>query len=177
MYPYCEKASSLPLNDLDRIYHDTVYGFPTSSDDKLFERLVMEIQQAGLSWTTILRKQAGLKEVFAEFSLQAVASFSDQKIKRILKDPRTIRNRRKTYAIRENAKRISILQDTFGSFKQWLDLHHQATPEEWVRLFSNTFTFTGPIITKEFLMSTNYLPGAHSPDCPIAINLQTSKWG
>ena len=85
----------------------------------------------------------------------------------MLNDAGIIRNRLKVNAAIENAKAILSIQKEHGSFKKWLDLHHPKTKEEWVKLFKNTFRFTGGEIVNEFLMSAGYLPGAHDEDCPV----------
>jgi DNA-3-methyladenine glycosylase I len=85
----------------------------------------------------------------------------------LLNDAGIIRNRLKVNAAIENARRIQALRAEYGSFKGWLDAHHPQTLENWVKLFKRTFVFTGGEIVNEFLMSTGYLPGAHSADCPI----------
>jgi DNA-3-methyladenine glycosylase I len=82
-------------------------------------------------------------------------------------DPGIIRNRLKINAAIVNAQKILELKKEYGSFKGWLDAHHPKTKEEWVKIFKKTFKFIGGEIVNEFLMSTAYLPGAHTPDCPI----------
>jgi DNA-3-methyladenine glycosylase I len=88
-------------------------------------------------------------------------------IERLLNDSGIIRNKLKVGATIYNAQKILELQKEFGSFKNWLDQNHPKTKEEWVKLFKKTFKFTGGEITNEFLVSTGYLKGAHTPDCPI----------
>jgi DNA-3-methyladenine glycosylase I len=148
-------------------YHDLEYGFPLRGDDLLFERLVLEINQAGLSWLTILKKREGFRRAYDGFRLDRVASYGDAERSRLLADAGIIRNRLKVDAAIENAKRILALRDSHGSFADWLDAHHPRERPEWIRLFKKTFRFTGGEITGEFLMSTGYLPGAHHPDCPV----------
>lgn len=168
---YCDFVQSLPPSDLHRIYHDTAYGFPIESDDELFERLVLEINQAGLSWSTILKKQQQFKRAFDGFSISKVATYGERERKRLLSDAGIIRNRLKIDAAIYNANVILSLQKAFGSFKHWLDRHTDFTKEEWVKLFKKTFHFTGGEIVSEFLMSTGYLPGAHHSGCPISHKL------
>lgn len=148
-------------------YHDREYGFPVHDDDRLFERLVLEINQAGLSWLTILKKQEAFRSSFDGFEIDRVARFDARKRARLLKNPGIIRNRLKIDAAIENAKRIRALQKSHGSFEAWLDAHHPRTKDEWVKLFRKTFVFTGGEITGSFLLSTGYLPGAHQADCPV----------
>ncbi len=158
-----------------KIYHDTQYGFPIDDDDELFCRLVLEINQAGLSWTTILNKQEGFRKAYHNFSIKKVAAFKEKDIERLMNDAAIIRNRLKINAAIQNAKTIRLLQKQFGSFKNWLAQHHPKTKEEWTKLFKNTFTFTGGEIVNEFMVSTGYLPGAHDINCPVYKNVLTSK--
>jgi DNA-3-methyladenine glycosylase I len=133
----------------------------------LFERLILEINQAGLSWLTILKKRSAFRAAFADFEVDRVAAFGPADIDRLLADSGIIRNRLKIEATTENARRIQALRQSHGSFAGWLETHHPRSPEEWTRLFRQTFRFTGGEIVNEFLMSLGYLPGAHEPDCPV----------
>jgi DNA-3-methyladenine glycosylase I len=148
-------------------YHDQQYGFPIDDDNELFCRLVMEINQAGLSWETILKKEEGFREAYHNFNIKKVAGYKETDRERLMADAGIIRNRLKINAAIENAKTILQLQKDFGSFGKWLGHHHPKTKDEWVKLFKNTFRFTGGEIVNEFLMSIGILPGAHSDDCPI----------
>lgn len=161
---YCDAA---PGHEFHGPYHDTEYGFPIRDDNRLFERLVLEINQAGLSWVTILKKKDAFHAAFDGFVIDRVARFDARKRARLLENAGIIRNRQKIEAAVENAKRIRALQRSHGSFAEWLDAHHPRTKEEWVKLFKKTFVFTGGEITGEFLLSTGYLPGAHQADCPV----------
>lgn len=161
---YCRLAPGHPVHGL---YHDREYGFPSSDEKVLFERLILEINQAGLSWLTILRKRTAFRAGFAEFDVDRVAAFGEADIARLLADTGIVRNRLKIEATTENARRIQALRRSHGSFAGWLDAHHPRTPDEWTRLFRRTFRFTGGQIVNEFLMSIGYLPGAHAPDCPV----------
>lgn len=164
---YCQAIASLDSRDINRIYHDTKYGFPIESDDELFERLVLEINQAGLSWSTILKKQESFKVAYSQFSIEKVANYTDSDIQRLLDDPGIIRNRLKIDATIHNAKVILSLKNEHGTFKHWLDKQGNRTKESWTQLFKGTFKFTGGEITKEFLLSTGYLPGSHEKNCPV----------
>ena len=164
---YCEFVRSGKAHLVHLHYHNQVYGFPVESDDALFERLVLELNQAGLSWETILKKQEGFRAAYDGFSVARVAAYGDEDIARLLADPGIIRNRLKVRAAITNAQRIQVLQACHGSFKAWLDAHHPLEKAAWVTLFRKTFTFVGGEIVGEFLMSCGYLPGAHDPDCPI----------
>jgi DNA-3-methyladenine glycosylase I len=135
-------------------------------DDALFERLVLEINQAGLSWLTILNKREGFRRAYDGFALETVAAYGDADRVRLLADAGIIRNRLKVNAAVENAGRILRLQGEHGSFAAWLDAHHPLPRAEWRKLFKRTFVFTGGEIVGEFLLSTGYLPGAHRESCP-----------
>lgn len=152
---------------LHKAYHDTLYGFPIADDNELFCRLVMEINQAGLSWETILKKEAGFRKAYHQFHIKKVAAYKEADRERLLADPGIIRNRLKVDAAIANANAILELQKEYGSFQQWLASHHPKTKEEWVKLFKKTFRFTGGEIVNEFLMSIGYLPGAHDPACKV----------
>ncbi len=169
MTTYCEASIGHPYHEP---YHDEEYGFPINDDNLLFERLILEINQAGLSWLTILKKKEGFRAAFKNFDVKNVASFSEKDRARLLSDPSIIRNRLKVNAAIENAKTILELQKQFGSFHSWLNHHHPLPKEDWVKLFKKTFKFTGGEITGEFLMSTGYLEGAHHKDCPIYKKIQ-----
>ena len=162
---YCDVAPGHPFHGP---YHDTEYGFPVAADDLLFERLVLEINQAGLSWLTVLRKRDAFRRAFDGFDIERVAEYGAEDRERLLADAGIIRNRLKVDAAIENARRIVAMRDEYGSFKGWLDHHHPLDLEAWTKLFRRTFRFTGGEIVGEFLMSTGYLPGAHRADCPVA---------
>ncbi|MEA5406046.1 DNA-3-methyladenine glycosylase I [Arcicella sp. DC2W] len=152
---------------LHKAYHDKLYGFPIDDDNELFCRLVLEINQAGLSWETVLKKEVSFRKAYDNFNIEAVAAYTEADRERLLADAGIIRNRLKVNAAIENAKTILVLQKEHGSFKQWLNFHHPKTKEEWIKLFKKTFKFTGGEIVNEFLMSTGYLLGAHDENCII----------
>jgi len=164
---YCEAVLTMDKNNLHRIYHDQFYGFPIEDDDELFGRLILEINQAGLSWSTILNKQENFRKAYKNFNIKKIASFKEKDFERLMNDAGIIRNRLKINAAIENAKTILQLQKEYGSFKKWIEHHHPKTKEEWVKIFKSTFKFTGGEIVNEFLMSTGYLPGAHIEKCSI----------
>ncbi len=158
---YCDFAPGHPFHGP---YHDHEYGFPIAGDDGLFERLVLEINQAGLSWLTILKKREAFRAAFDDFDVARVARFTAKRRERLLRDVGIIRNRLKIDAAIENARRIKAMP---RSFAEWLDEHHPRSKDEWVKLFKKTFVFTGGEITGSFLMSIGYLPGAHEEWCPV----------
>lgn len=167
MTSYCDYCNSHPEDTFNKNYHDTQYGFPLKDDNLLFERLILEINQAGLSWITILRKGENFRQAYHNFEIAKVARYGEKDIERLLNDAGIIRNRLKINAAIVNAQRIMQLQKECGSFRNWLDAHHPLKKDEWTKLFKRNFVFTGGEIVNEFLMSTGYLPGAHIPDCPI----------
>lgn len=167
MASYCEYVRAHPGDVLHKDYHDRQYGFPLADDAALFERLVLEINQAGLSWTLILKRKDEFQRAYEGFDVDRLAAYGEADVARLLGDAGVIRNRLKVRAAVENAHRIQGLRGEFGSFRGWLDAHHPRPLEEWTKLFKKTFVFTGGEIVKEFLLSTGYLPGAHEADCPV----------
>jgi DNA-3-methyladenine glycosylase I len=161
---YCDVA---PGHEWHGPYHDNEYGFPLDDDAELFERLVLEINQAGLSWLTILRKRDAFRRAYHGFDPVVVAAYGARDRRRLLADGGIIRNRLKVEAAIANAARILELRESHGSFAAWLSAHHPRPKEEWVKLFKGTFRFTGGEIVGEFLMSIGYLQGAHTADCPV----------
>jgi DNA-3-methyladenine glycosylase I len=169
---YCEVAPGHPFHGP---YHDNEYGFPLESDAELLERLALEINQAGLSWLTILKKRDALRHAFEGFDVDRVAAYGEADEDRLLADSSIIRNRGKIRAVIENARRVQALGASHGSFAAWLEAHHPRPREEWVGLFKTTFVFTGGEITTEFLTSVGYLPGAHHRDCPVFARIAQLK--
>lgn len=164
---YCAFVATLDDNDLHKIYHDTQYGFPIEDDNELFGRLILEINQAGLSWTTILKKQHTFRLAYDNFEIKKIAEYTQSDINRLLMDEGIIRNRLKINASIYNAQAILKIQQEHTSFKNWLDNQPKMELKDWVKLFKKHFKFVGGEITNEFLMSTGYLPGSHIQDCPI----------
>jgi DNA-3-methyladenine glycosylase I len=166
---YCEFISKIKKEEVSvhKEYHDKQYGFPILDDNELFCRLILEINQAGLSWTTILNKQENFRKAFHNFEIKKVAAYGGKDIARLLNDAGIIRNRLKVNAAVENAKTILQIQKEAGSFKAWLDNHHPKSKDEWTKLFKKTFKFTGGEIVNEFLVSSGYLQGAHDERCPV----------
>jgi DNA-3-methyladenine glycosylase I len=161
---YCAAAPGHPFHGP---YHDAEYGFPSRDDAVLFERLVLEINQAGLSWLTILKKRDAFRAAFASWDVDRVAEFGPEDVDRLLGDAGIIRNRLKIAAAIRNAQAVQAVRRSHGSFAAWIDAHHPRPKEEWIKLFRRQFAFMGGEIVGEFLMSLGYLPGAHVPDCPV----------
>ncbi|MFC6839087.1 DNA-3-methyladenine glycosylase I [Xanthomonas theicola] len=163
MTTYCDSAPGHPLHGP---YHDDEYGVPLRGERELFERLLLEINQAGLSWELMLKKRAGFRAAYAGFDVDTVADYGQADVRRLLADPGIVRNRRKVQAAIHNAQVIRGLRQSHGSFAAWLDAHHPRDKPDWIKLFKRTFRFTGGEITGQFLMSLGYLRGAHLEDCP-----------
>jgi DNA-3-methyladenine glycosylase I len=172
---YCDYVNSHPEDEYNKRYHDTEYGFPIEDDNLLFERLILEINQAGLSWITILKKAENFRRAYNGFKIEKIARYGEKDRARLLDDVGIIRNRLKVNAAIVNAQKILELKKDYGSFKGWLDAHHPLSPEEWTKLFKRTFIFTGGEIVREFLLSTGYLQGAHVEDCPIYKHVLAKK--
>ena len=169
-HPYCAYVATITDKDnVDKKYHDNHYGVPIHDDNELFCRLVMEINQAGLSWRTILMKEEGFRKAYHNFSIAKVAKYSHKDIDRLMGDASIIRNRLKINAAVNNAQKIKELQKNYGSFRNWLDMEAKELKHDkvaWVKLFKKNFTFVGGEIVGEFLMSIDMLPGSHGKECP-----------
>ena len=183
---YCRVAVADPVH---RAYHDEEYGFPVADDRVLFERLSLEIFQAGLSWRLVLMKRAAFGRAFAGFDVGRVAAFDDADVHRLLADPAIIRNRRKIEAVIANARVLvglsgdgcrdggsgDVVGDRRWNFAGWLAARHPRTEGEWLTLFRRTFRFMGPEVVREFLLSTGYLAGAHDADCPVQARILAAR--
>ncbi|MFN8239935.1 MAG: DNA-3-methyladenine glycosylase I [Bacteroidales bacterium] len=167
---YCEYLKSIDGEKLalHKEYHDNHYGFPIDDDNELFGRLILEINQAGLNWLLILKKQNDFRRAFENYDIVKVAAYGPEDVDRLLNDKGIIRNKLKIKAAIMNANIILDLKKEHGSFRNWLKKNSETCYdlEAWKKIFKKTFTFTGGEIVNEFLMSIGYLPGAHSADCP-----------
>ena len=172
MSTYCRIAPGHPIHGP---YHDAEYGFPQRDETVLFERLGLEIFQAGLSWELILKRRKGLVAAFAGFEVDRVAAFGAPEVERLLADPAIIRNRAKVEAMIANARIVQGLRHSAGGFAAWLDANHPLELAAWVKLFRGRFRFTGPEVVREFLLSTGYLPGAHAEDCPVFARIAAAR--
>ncbi len=161
---YCEQPNA---KEVHKEYHRLWYGFPLDDDNELFGRLILEINQAGLSWETILNKADNFRAAFSNYDIQAIANYTEVDRERLLSDAGIIRNKLKVNAVIYNAQQVLDLQKEYGSFQAWLDTNHPKSREEWTQLFKKTFKFVGGEIVNEFLMSTSYLSGAHEENCPV----------
>src|SRR5882724_6781784 len=120
---YCSAIEHMSADKkaIHKPYHDDQYGFPIHDDNELFCRLVLEINQAGLSWETILKKATTFRKAYQNFNIKKVAAYTEKDRERLLADPGIIRNRLKVNAAIENAKTILQLQKEYGSFEKWLE--------------------------------------------------------
>lgn len=175
---YCEYCEKPEAKEIHKKYHDLYYGFLIEDDNELFGRLIMEINQAGLSWETILNKEQNFRDAYSNFTIEEVAQYDERERERLLSDAGIIRNKLKVNAAIHNAQQIVQLKQKFGSFSNWLNENHPLTREEWTKLFKKTFKFVGGEIVNEFLMSTGYLPGAHIESCSVFAEVLKSnpKW-
>lgn len=172
---YCQYVNTLPLENVHRQYHDHQYGFKIDNDDELFGRLILEINQAGLSWTTILNKKENFKKAYSNFNIHKIASYSSFEIDQLLSNKGIVRNKLKVKAVVFNAQKVIEIQNEFGSFYKWLKSNKNNDLTDWIILFKETFKFTGGEITKEFLMSTGLVAGAHIKSCPIYSLIENKK--
>lgn len=172
MSGYCDVA---PGHEWHGPYHEKEYGFPITGDAELFERLVLEMNQAGLSWLTILKKRAAFREAYHGFDPAIVARYGAKDVRRLMGDAGIIRNRLKIEAAVSNAKTLLQIRESHGSFHRWLLAHHPRQKAEWVKLFKQTFRFTGGEIVGEFLLSTGWISGAHHEQCPVYAKVLKKK--
>ncbi|MDB2614382.1 DNA-3-methyladenine glycosylase I [Chlamydiales bacterium] len=123
-------------------YHDNEWGVPIHDDRTLFEMLILEGAQSGLSWETILKRREGYREAFYQFSPKTVASMSDDELEELLKDPKIIRNRLKVFSTRLNAQIFLKIQEEFGTFDQylWRFVDHKQIVNRWKSFDEATVT-------------------------------------
>lgn len=114
------KRCTWATNDLNIVYHDAEWGVPVHDDRLLFEFMILEGAQAGLSWDTVLRKREAYREAFAGFDPAKVARFSDAKLEKLMLNEGIIRNRLKIWSARSNAKAFLAVQKEFGSFDKYI---------------------------------------------------------
>lgn len=178
---YCDYVDNMKdseIKQLNKIYHDTQYGFPIHDDNELFGRLILEINQAGLSWNTILSKQDNFRKAYDRYDIVRIANYGESERERLLSNSGIIRNKLKIDAVIYNAKVVTNLIKEHGSFENWLNNNHPRSKDEWVKLFKKHFKFVGGEIVGEFLTSIGYLKGAHKENCPIYAKIfkANPKW-
>ena len=178
--PWCENTS---LGKLYTDYHDREWGVPVHDDRTLFEFLILEGAQAGLSWSTILNKRKNYRAAFAEFDVAKVAKFTDKKISALLLDPGIVRNRLKVQSAVTNAKAVLSVQKEFGSFDAYIWAFVGGKPKinRWasmkevpaktaesdamsVDLKKRGFKFVGSTICYAFMQATGMV-NDHLVDC------------
>jgi len=164
-------------------YHDTEWGMPQHNDQKLFEFLILEGAQAGLSWITILKRRAGYRAAFSNFNAEKVSKYSEKHVKKLLNDESIIRNKLKINSAINNAKQFLKIQTEFGSFDKylWGFVNHKPIKNKFKKLselpasteisekLSNDlkkrgFSFVGPTICYA-LMQAIGMVNDHTVDC------------
>ena len=144
-------------------YHDHEYGKIITDDNKLFEKLSLEVFQAGLSWRTILAKRDFFREVFFDFNIDTVAGLSDEYLESLLGDSKIVRNRKKIFAARHNARATQSIIATGQTFFQFV--YGFCDHKKLCASLKNAgFTFIGSTIVESFMQSIGILP-AHEPAC------------
>lgn len=175
MNSYCARVAKIKdKDDVEKVYHDYHYGARIEDDNELFGIFLMEINQAGLSWRTILLKEKGFWKAYHNFNIKKIAGYKEKDIARLLNDISIIRNKLKVGAAIHNAQAVVKIQKEYGSFRQWLDVHAKEMKydkDAWLRLFKKHFKFVGKEIISEFLMSINMIPGAHDKKCKAYRNV------
>lgn len=172
-------------SDLELVYHDEQWGFPLLDDDLLFEMLILETMQAGLSWTTILNKRAGMKLAYDNFDPKIIREYDDEKISELLNNELVIRNKLKVNATVSNAKAFLEIVEEYGSFSHFIWSYVDHTP---IQTTANTmsevpnftplaekiskdlkkkgFKFIGPTTVYAFMQSIGMV-NDHLISCPI----------
>jgi len=173
---YCDIAKG---HQFHGPYHDSEYGFPVEDESLLFERLTLEIFQAGLSWLIVLKKRQALNIAFKNFDVDSVARFNQGDIDKLKNDKTIIRNKLKIESTIYNANSILSIRQSHETFAKWLFELSPLSKEEWCRVFKKKFKFIGGEIVGEFLMSIGYLKGAHHEKCPIykKVKVLNPEWG
>ena len=161
-------------------YHDDEWGVPVRDDRLLFEQLILEGAQAGLSWITVLKKREHYRKAFANFDVRKVARFNDKQVDTLMKNPGVIRHRGKLESVALNARAFLEMQQEFGSFSKWLWAHvddkplvrrshtHQATSPLAEKISKDlkkrSMKFVGPTIIQAYLQAVGVLD-EHLPGC------------
>jgi DNA-3-methyladenine glycosylase I len=145
-------------------YHDEEWGEPPLDEAGWFERLSLEVFQAGLSWRTVLAKREGFRHAFHDFEPKLVAAFTGKDVAGILRDPGIVRNRAKVLATIDNAKTVLALSDEHGSFANWVAAQPDGLDEQQ-RIYRQTFQFTGPQVVEAFLQSVGRIEVPHELGC------------
>lgn len=181
----CKTKCEWALGHFDEYekYHDDEWGVPTRDDQVHFEFMILESAQAGLSWSTVLKKREGYKEAFANFDVNKVASFGEMQIETLIANPAIIRNQQKIRAAVNNAQRFLEVQQEFGSFSSyiWSFVKNQTIIGHWsskdqvpattaesdalsADLKKRGFKFVGSTIMYAHMQATG-LVNDHTTDC------------
>jgi len=186
----------VPAGDaLYAAYHDEEWGLPSRDDRHLFEMLVLEGAQAGLSWSTILRKRDGYRRAFAGFEADRVARFGDADVARLMTDPGIVRNRLKIESALANARATLAMRDEFGSLAEyvWSFVGGAPIQNRWrtiTEVPSETaeskamsrdmkrrgFRFVGPTVCYAFMQAVG-LVNDHTVDCDRYLEVQAEPFG
>ncbi|WP_273853736.1 DNA-3-methyladenine glycosylase I [Guptibacillus spartinae] len=169
--------------EIYKAYHDQEWGVPVRDDQKLFEMLILEGAQAGLSWITILKRRENYREAFDQFNVQKVAAYGEDKIQELLLNKGIIRNKLKVRGTVKNAKAFLKVQEEFGSFSSYIWAFTENTPvlNNWKSieevpaeselskkiskdLKKRGFTFVGPVILYSFMQAVGIV-NDHTIDC------------
>ncbi|AZL86879.1 DNA-3-methyladenine glycosylase I [Aliivibrio salmonicida] len=172
------------VSDLDREYHDNEWGVPVHSDQQLFESLILEGAQAGLSWSTILKKREGYRLLFDGFDVQKIVKYDQDKVDALMLDARIVRHRLKINSVITNAQAFIKIQQEFGSFSDYLWSYVDGKPmiNKWETmadvpvttelsdklskdLKKRGFKFIGSTICYAFLQATGVIDD-HLVSCP-----------
>lgn len=146
-------------------YHDKEWGRPLRDDNKLFELLTLEIFQAGLSWNIVIKKRDAFNKAFYNFDIDKVSKFTKKDFDRLVNDASIIRNKQKITATIQNAKITKKIQKDHKTFYNFLKKLPDNNLPELQKVFRQTFKFTGPEITKMFVMAIGKIPPEHDKDC------------
>lgn len=168
---------------LYEVYHDQEWGVPLSDDNQLFEFLILETFQAGLSWITILRKRENFRKAFDGFDFELIANYSEAKIQELIQDPGIIRNKLKIHAAIDNAKAFIVLREEFGTFSKyvWSFVDNKPVQNYWQShkevpdstptsislskdLKRQGFKFIGPTVIYAHMQATGMV-NDHTQDC------------
>ncbi|WP_394175839.1 DNA-3-methyladenine glycosylase I [Guptibacillus hwajinpoensis] len=169
--------------EIYNVYHDQEWGIPVCDDQKLFEMLILEGAQAGLSWITILKRRENYREAFDEFNVEKVASYDEDKVQQLLSNEGIIRNKLKVRGTVKNAKAFLTIQKEFGSFSSYIWAFTEGTPiiNNWQStdevpaetelskkiskdMKKRGFTFVGPVIMYSFMQAVGMVYD-HTKDC------------
>lgn len=148
-------------------YHDDEWGCYAAADEESrdFEKMTLEIFQAGLSWRTILHKREQFRLAFDGFDVNAIAAYDSAKIEQLLQNAGIVRNRKKIEAVIANAQQVILLRQQYGSFAKYLTQLPVDNPTYLCREFKSRFRFMGPTVTESFLQTVGKLPVVHESQC------------